>query len=295
MADSVAGPAAGPDRVVGVALAAGEGRRLRPLTRLTPKPLCPVGNVVLLDAALARLRAAIGDDGRLAVNVHHGRAQIEAHLAAAPSVHVSVEEPEALGTAGALGRLRPWIDGRAALVVNADTWCPAELAPLLAGWDGARVRIMVAGDEPFGPRSLVVASLLPWAELSRFEAVPSGLYERCWRDVAARGRVETISYDGAFVDCGTPASYLAANLAAVRAPAPGGRGEPGDRGEAPSIVAPTASVEGGGRVERSVVGAGAVVRGVVRDSVVWPGAQVGPHEVLERAIRTARSMTILVR
>ena len=30
-------------------LAAGEGRRLRPLTTLVPKALCPVGNVPLLD------------------------------------------------------------------------------------------------------------------------------------------------------------------------------------------------------------------------------------------------------
>ena len=39
-----------------VILAAGEGRRLRPLTDSTPKALCPVGNVPLLDRALARLK-----------------------------------------------------------------------------------------------------------------------------------------------------------------------------------------------------------------------------------------------
>ena len=44
----------------------------------------------------------------LAVNVHHGRGAMLAHLARHhPGVHVSVEEPEALGTAGALGRARP--------------------------------------------------------------------------------------------------------------------------------------------------------------------------------------------
>ena len=36
-------------------LAAGEGTRLRPLTETLPKALCPVGNVPLLDRALARL------------------------------------------------------------------------------------------------------------------------------------------------------------------------------------------------------------------------------------------------
>ena len=64
MADSVAGTAAGehaatPD-LVGVVLAAGEGRRLRPLTDLRPKPLCPVGNRALLDLALERVRPVVG-------------------------------------------------------------------------------------------------------------------------------------------------------------------------------------------------------------------------------------------
>ncbi|WP_432421588.1 nucleotidyltransferase family protein [Nocardia brasiliensis] len=35
-----------------VVLAAGRGKRLRPLTHLVPKPLCPVGNTTLLDRVL---------------------------------------------------------------------------------------------------------------------------------------------------------------------------------------------------------------------------------------------------
>ena len=62
---------------VGVVLAAGEGRRLRPLTELRPKALCPVDNVPLLDRALAAV--APYADG-LAVNVHHHRDAMLAHL-----------------------------------------------------------------------------------------------------------------------------------------------------------------------------------------------------------------------
>ena len=43
------------DSVAGVVLAAGHGRRLRPLTRSAPKALCPVGNVPLVDLAMERL------------------------------------------------------------------------------------------------------------------------------------------------------------------------------------------------------------------------------------------------
>ena len=102
------------DDLVGVVLAAGRGTRLRPLTRLRPKALCPVGNVPLVDLALERVRPAVGE---VAVNLHHGRRTLDAHLA--DDVHRSVEADQPLGTAGALGLLRSWIDGRGVLVVNA--------------------------------------------------------------------------------------------------------------------------------------------------------------------------------
>ena len=129
----------GATEVCAVVLAAGEGARLRPLTRVLPKPLCPVDGVPLIDHALDRARSATA---AIAVNLHHAREAIEAHLDG--RVHISVEEPQALGTAGALGQLRPWIDGRATLVINGDTWCPGSLATFVAGGDGTRVRLALA-------------------------------------------------------------------------------------------------------------------------------------------------------
>jgi len=292
MADSVAGAgadrhAAAPD-VVAVVLAAGAGRRLRPLTALCPKPLCPVGGVALLDRALAQLRAVTPV---VAVNLHHGRAAIEAHLdeldGGLPPPgrwHRSIEAEEALGTAGALGRLRSWIDGRAALVVNADTWHDADLASLTAGWDGVRVRVLMAppagGDHRFGPGVGIVASLLPWAEVARLAPVPSGLYEVVWRQAAADGRLDAVVHGGRFADCGTAADYLRANALA--------RAEAG----LDSIVA--ADAVGRGSVTRSVIGAGAVIDGAVRDAVVWPGSRVGADELVVGAVR-AGPLTVVVR
>src|SRR5690348_1650101 len=123
-----------PDSLAGIVLAAGAGERLRPLTDLRPKPMCPVDNVPLGDLAIGRIAA---ETASIAVNVHHGRAALEAHLAG--RVHLSIEEPEALGTAGALGRLREWIAGRPALVTNADTWFDQPVPPhFVSGWDGTR-------------------------------------------------------------------------------------------------------------------------------------------------------------
>ncbi|MGZ4716531.1 MAG: nucleotidyltransferase family protein [Acidimicrobiales bacterium] len=277
--------------MVGIALAAGEGRRLRPLTDLQPKPLCPVGNEALIDLALDRLSAVTG---ALAVNLHHGRQAIEPHLdgwlgrrSGAVTLHRSIEEPQALGTAGALGRLRPWIDGRAALVVNADSWTDADLAGFVAGWDGERVRLLITagpddrgGPPRFGPRVGLVASLLPWRDVAGLAAEPSGLYEVVWVEAHAAGRLETVEHRGRFVDCGTPADYLRANLEAVAVA--GG-----------SIVAPDAEVATGARVIDSVVGGGAVVAGTIDRSVVWPGAEVVEGEVLTRAVR-APGLTVRV-
>jgi NDP-sugar pyrophosphorylase family protein len=254
--------------VCAVVLAAGEGRRLRPLTWVRPKPLCPVGGTPLVDHAVARARTAVGTAaGLVAVNIHHQRRTIEAYLAAGRlrplgDVHVSVEPVEALGTAGALAHLRDWIDGRGVLVVNCDTWAPGDLGALTTDWDRERVRVLVAGDRDLRPTSRVVASWIPWPEIARLEPVPSGL-EYLWLARRAEGRIDVVPWDGPCLDCGTPARYLAANMAASG-------GEP-------------------------VVGEGAVVEGYVERAVVWPGARVRPGEQIVDAVRAGDGVTVLVR
>lgn len=255
---------------VGVVLAAGAGTRLGDLGTVRPKPLCPVGGRALVDLAVERLRPFVD---AIAVNVHHERDRMVAHLRrSASDLTISVEDVQALGTAGAIGRLRPWIAGRSVVVVNADAWLDRSTDPLV-GWDGVRVRVIVAGAARFGPRAHIVASVLPWSIVERLEPVPSGLYETVWREASQRGDLDVVAFDGSFVDCGTPASLLDANLRA--AAIAGG-----------SIIDPTATIGSKAIVERSVVGAGARVDGVVRDSVVWDGQSVGVDERLERVIRT---------
>lgn len=240
-------------------LAAGAGTRLRPLTLVRPKPLCPVGDRPLVDHAVIRARAVTDD---VAVNVHHGRELLEAHLCAL-DVHVSVEEGEALGTAGALGALRGWLDGRAVVVLNGDTWTDAPVDRLLEGWDGERTRLLLAGEDPGGPRPKLCGALLPWAEVAGLAAEPSGLWELRWGRAEAEGRLERLAVPATFADCGTPAAYLAANLA----------------------------WSGGA----TVVGAGAVVAGRAERSVIWPGGSVSPTEHLVGAIRYGAGRTVLVR
>ena len=239
-------------------LAAGAGSRLRPLTWLRPKALCPVENVPLVDLAIAHARTVTPF---VAVNCHHGRALMEAYLAG--RVHLSVESPVALGTAGGLAKLRDWIDGRHVLVLNADAWHEADLAEFAAGWDGLRIRLLTVlrpGRGTWGDHHFAGAALMPWSSMRGLEPEPSGLYEVSWRH---HDDLDLVVHDGPFFDCGTPGAYLAANLASSRG--------------------------------RSVVGQGSIVDGTLEESVVWPGAVVRRHEHLRRAIRAGEHLTVLVR
>lgn len=250
--------------IAGVVLAAGAGTRLAPLTRFAPKALCPVAGRPLVDHALARVSPHVAE---VAVNLHHLAEQLDAHLPA--EVHRSWERSEPLGTAGAIGRLRPWIDGRPVLVTNADAWLGPELDldEFVGGWDRQRVRLLCVRDGArgdFGDLRYCGVALLPAAVVAALAPVPSGLYEVSWRDQHARGRLDLEEADVAFVDCGTPADYLRANLLAT-----GGHG----------WIDPGAVVDEGAVVVRSVVGA---------------GARVARGEHLVDAVRTDR-WTVLVR
>ncbi|HUS61159.1 MAG TPA: NTP transferase domain-containing protein [Acidimicrobiales bacterium] len=249
-----------PTVPVGVVLAAGEGTRLRPLTTERPKALCPVGGRPLLDLALDRLRPWCA---RLAVNAHHHVEQM-AIAARERDVHLSVERGDALGTAGALGALRHWIDGTSVLLTNADADLGGPPPDLLAGWDGSRIRLAVVPDaeQPDfdGRWRYAGVALMAWADVVVLAAEPTGLYEVSWRQAITEGRVDYVEVDGTFRDCGTPADYLAANMFA----------SDGD----------------------NVVGDGAVVRGSIERCVVWDGARVEANERLTDAIRTTGGLTV---
>jgi MurNAc alpha-1-phosphate uridylyltransferase len=125
-------------------MAAGLGKRMRPLTATRPKPLIEVAGRPLLDHVLERLKAAGVE--KIVVNVHYLPGSIEAHLAAKPhglEVVISDERKQLMETGGGLVKAAPFIDADPFLVVNSDNfWIdgPADTLKLLAShWDGARM------------------------------------------------------------------------------------------------------------------------------------------------------------
>ena len=233
-------------------LAAGEGKRLRPLSLLRPKPLCPIAGTTLLDLALDRVGQAVAP-AATAVNAHHLAQQVVDHVR--DRVRVSVEQPEALGTAGAVGRLRDWLAGRDVLIANGDVCFdpPVDVERFVADWDRERPRLLVVEDPERadfdGRWRFAGLSLLPGGVAASLPAEPAGLYEVAWRDAP----LDLVPTAASYVDCADPPSYLRANLL----------------------------LSGGA----SVIGDGAVVEGELDRCVVWPGAVVRRGERLVEVIR----------
>lgn len=100
-------------------LAAGLGKRMRPLTDTLPKPLVPVAGRTLLDRVLDRFEEA--GIARVVINLHYFSEAMEAHLAARrrPPIELS-PEPELLETGGGVKNALPRLGTAPFYVANAD-------------------------------------------------------------------------------------------------------------------------------------------------------------------------------
>jgi MurNAc alpha-1-phosphate uridylyltransferase len=125
-------------------MAAGLGKRMRPLTATKPKPLIEVNGKALLDHVLDRLRVA--GVKKVVVNVHYLADALEAHLASRDhglEVVISDERGLLMETGGGLVKAAPLIDCDPFLALNSDNlWIdgPADTIRLLASqWDDSKM------------------------------------------------------------------------------------------------------------------------------------------------------------
>ncbi|GJE37668.1 nucleotidyltransferase family protein [Methylobacterium persicinum] len=222
-------------------LAAGLGKRMRPVTATVPKPLVEVAGKALLDHALDR--AAEAGLTEAVVNVHWLPDLIEGHLAhrsGAPRITISDEREALLETGGGIRKALPLLGDAPFVVMNSDSfWLegPApNLARLIAGWDGARMDALLlvaptttslgyegAGDflmeadgclERRGERKVApfiyagVAILTP----SLFADTPEGSFSLnlLFDKAIAAGRLSGMRLDGQWLHVGTPEAIRAA-------------------------------------------------------------------------------------
>lgn len=218
-------------------LAAGLGKRMRPLTAARPKPLVEVAGKALLDHVLDRLRAAGVE--RVVVNVHYLADALEAHLArsaAGLDIVISDERAELLETGGGLVRAEPLIDCDPFLSVNSDNYWidgPADTLRLLAEqWDDEAMDALLLlvpqaracnhrglGDFHMDPRgrlrrrtpSRVAPFVFTGVQMvsKRLLAdAPAGPFStnRLWDRAIEAGRCFGVVHQGMWFDVGTPQS-----------------------------------------------------------------------------------------
>ena len=163
-------------------LAAGLGKRMRPITDTIPKPLVKIAGKTLLDRSLDAL-AAVGVE-KAVVNVHHFPEQIVRHVASrrTPRVVISDESAGLLDSAGGIVKALPELGSEPFYILNADTfWIDSgksNLERLALAWDQAEMDILImlaeiesATGHSGGTDFLRAAN----GRLSRSKGLPEGL------------------------------------------------------------------------------------------------------------------------
>jgi len=230
---------------VAMVLAAGLGRRMRPITDTIPKPLVRIAGRTLLDRGLDSLAAAGVETA--VVNVHHFPEQIVAHVASrmAPRVVISDESDRLLDSAGAIVKALPLLGGEAFFILNADTfWIDHgehNLKRLRRAWDGSRMDMLLLLAEPrfatghcggsdflLGPggalsRSGGAAAGLIYAgagitDPGIFRGAPAGplSLNRYFDAAIADGRLFGQTMDGSWITVGSPEAIPLAEAALAR-------------------------------------------------------------------------------
>ena len=205
-------------------LAAGYGKRMRPLTDHTPKPLLQAGGKPLIDHHIEALRTAGVE--QLVVNTGWLGERLEARLGDGARLGVSIRwsrEGTPLETAGGIRRALPLLGPDPFLLVNGDIWTDYDFSALVDAPVGDDLARLVLVDNPAhhdsgdfhltagGRVSDNAEPRLTYAGIARldpalFAALDDG--ERrlapVLRAAMARGRVSGEHHRGHWWDIGTP-------------------------------------------------------------------------------------------
>ncbi|HSJ79115.1 MAG TPA: nucleotidyltransferase family protein [Erythrobacter sp.] len=214
-------------------LAAGLGKRMRPLTASQPKPLVRVAGKPLIDHALDRLADA--GVAQAVVNVHYLADALEAHVLTrrAPKVSVSDERMQLLETGGGMIKARDhlpdpffalnadniWLDGpKSAFHDLSRRWDPQAMDALLLVVPHARAaNFNGPGDfhmDPHGKLSRrrdgrIAPFIFTGIQLVSHRLLrdaPEGPFSTniLWNRAMEEGRLYGLSFTGLWFEVGTP-------------------------------------------------------------------------------------------
>lgn len=214
-------------------MAAGMGKRMRPLTATMPKPMVRVAGKPLIDHALDRL-ADSGVD-RALVNVHYLADALEAHVETrqSPKVLISDERDALLETGGGLVKAQDqlpdpffclnadniWLDGpRSAFHDLSARWNPEEMDALLLLVSHARAENFKGkGDFHMDARGRLkrrasgriapfIYTGIQLVSKRLLRDAPEGKFSTniLWNRAMEEGRLFGLSFTGLWFEVGTP-------------------------------------------------------------------------------------------
>jgi len=222
-------------------MAAGLGKRMRPLTATRPKPLIEVAGKPLIDHAFDRLRSA--GVKRAVVNVHYLADALEAHVTHRVKdieVVVSDERKQLMETGGGLVQARDLLGDAPFVCVNSDNlWIDGPIdaiRQLAAAWDDERMDALLLlvplarahchpgnGDFHIDPFGKIVGRRKP-GRLAPFVYTgvqilsprvirdwPEGAFSTnlFWERAIAAGRAYGVVHQGLWFDVGSPPAIAA--------------------------------------------------------------------------------------
>jgi len=214
-------------------MAAGIGKRMRPLTATQPKPLVRVAGKPLIDYALDSL--ANSGVSRAVVNVHYMADALEAHVLERnePRITISDERAELLETGGGLIKAQEhlsdptfclnadniWLDGpRDAFADLSARWNPEEMDALLLVVPHVRASNFAGqGDFYMDPRGLLsrrkpgriapfIYTGIQLISHRLLRDAPTGKFSTnvLWNRAIEEGRLFGLSFTGHWFEVGTP-------------------------------------------------------------------------------------------
>ena len=216
-------------------MAAGLGKRMRPLTATQPKPLVRVAGKALIDHTLDRLADA--GVAKAVVNVHYLADALQAHVLgrAKPAVTISDERAMLLETGGGMIKAQArlpdpffclnsdniWLDGpRNAFRELSERWDPEQMDALLLVVPHARAMNFAGkGDfhlDPFGKiRRRSAGRIAPFIYTGiqivshrLLRDPPEGSFSTnvLWERALQEGRLYGLPFNGLWFEVGTPGS-----------------------------------------------------------------------------------------
>ena len=205
-------------------LAAGYGKRLRPLTDHTPKPLVSIGGKPLIVHHLEKI-AQTGIK-EVVINLGHLGDKIPEALGNGDtwglSIQYSEEGPDPLETGGGMAKALPLLGSETFLLVNGDVWCDLDFSSIPRSLESNDQSILYLVQQPewrergdfsllngrvvesespkylYAGIALYHPSILKGAKVEKFSIVPR------LKQAIASDRVAGILHQGEWDDVGTP-------------------------------------------------------------------------------------------